>query len=428
MIYIFKNLSIGARDTLKNILKALISSFGILFLISFFVVYLSLRDSIKSHIENSLLGKLDINEIVISPGTAKKSKLLTRASNVQGTIPVSTVRRIRSMTELQNVYTIIKLDYESIVRGEMLGQARRIHMPVLGINRGFFKGKDPRWYRFRSGDPVPVVAPRAFLEILNNYLAIIDAPRLTPATMKGFPLQLIIRTVSGGPEERKEFRINAEIHSFTDIFNFLGVVVPTEYIVKFAREHAEDSGTWKKGYRYVMAYGRVKETRDLPAVTARLRKMGLSVESQNEIAEKANRALDIIDEFSLVVIGIFLLLSGISIFNSYLNIVYNRSQKFSLKRVIGASKLGIILGFVIEAAMVGALYGVIGYYTGIFLLKYLSANIAEWVPALEGVKISASGSNIFIPAILLSAAVSSVSAFVPALFASSLNLFKAVRK
>ncbi len=82
------------------------------------------------------------------------------------------------------------------------------------------------------------------------------------------------------------------------------------------------------------------------------------MESQQEIAAKTNRALAVIDGSSLV-IRAFLFLTVIAIFNSYLTIVYNRSYTFSLQRVIGVSKARIILTFVFEAAVIGALFGLI---------------------------------------------------------------------
>jgi ABC-type lipoprotein release transport system permease subunit len=51
--------------------------------------------------------------------------------------------------------------------------------------------------------------------------------------------------------------------------------------------------------------------------------------------------------------GIFLFLTVIAIFNSYLTIVYNRSYTFPLQRVIGVSKARIILTFVFEGAVKG---------------------------------------------------------------------------
>jgi len=157
--------------------------------------------------------------------------------------------------------------------------------------------------------------------------------------------------------------------------------------------------------------------------------MGLSVESQQEVAAKTNRALTVIDSSSFLIIGIFLILTVISIFNSYLTIVYHRSYQFALQRVIGVSKMRIISTFVAEAALVGIIYGVIGYFGGLFIIRYVSVNIGNWVPALKGLTFSGSlGENVLLMSAGFSALLSSVSAFVPAVFASNMNLFRAVQR
>jgi ABC-type antimicrobial peptide transport system permease subunit len=156
--------------------------------------------------------------------------------------------------------------------------------------------------------------------------------------------------------------------------------------------------------------------------------MGLEVQSQNDVAEKTNKAMSIIDTTSFAIVGILLLITVISIFNSYLNIVYTRTQKFSLQRVLGVSKLRIISGFVVEAVVVGLIYGLLGYYLGSTLVHYLTINIEELVPVLKGIVIQPIREGLLVQALLASMGFSALSALVPAVFASNINLFKAVRR
>lgn len=414
-------------DSARSVATALVSSFGILFLISFLVMYITLRDSVKSYIETNLFGRLSINEIIIYPRVRKTNRLFSHNINLARSIPYGTVQKIRGMTELAEVHSIIKLDYEVKVRGEMMGQARRIHMPLCGIDRAFFKGKDPNWRRFRDSEPVPVVAPKAFIDLLNNYFMVIDVPPLDERTMNGFPLQLII-TTSRSAEKPAEYTIPAEIHSLTDIFAFMGAIVPSDFITRFAREHRGESGKPGAGYKQVIVYAKVRDVKNLPAVTARIEQLGLTVESQNDIAQKTNSALEVFDKFSMIIVAVFLVLTVISIFNSYLNIVYNRSQKFSLKRVLGVSKLQILVSFVAESAVVGLLLGCIGYFLGKYAIQYISLRLSGWIPAFSGMTIQSVRGELLVLSLAFSVIISSISAFIPALFASNINLFKAVRK
>jgi ABC-type antimicrobial peptide transport system permease subunit len=208
----------------------------------------------------------------------------------------------------------------------------------------------------------------------------------------------------------------------------MGILVPSDFIFKYMRQHRADYPDGQPELRYMMMYVKVRDIKKLPEITKQIQKLGVQVESQQDVAAKTNKALSIIDGSSMVIIGMFLILTVISIFNSYLTIVYNRSQKFSLRRVLGVSKARIIMGFVVEAAFVGMLYGLAGYYAGNWLLKTASAYLAKWVPSLSGIVLVSSDGAVLYIAIAASAAISSLSALVPAVFASNINLFKAIRK
>ena len=427
MIHIAQNILFIIKNSGRNIAKALISSFGILFLISFVVLYLSFRDSIKNYVETNLFGKLAINEIKIFPKKTSTDTFFATASSVNASISPETVKKVRKTPQLEKTYSVIRLDYDTRVRGELMGQGSRIHVPVFGMDRSFFKDKDPYWKNFINTEPLPMIAPRFVFELLNNFLSAMGMPVMTPDKFRGFPLRLYVFTEDTNGKEIRNVTEGAA-HSFTDIVNLPGVIIPTDYIVRFCKKHQNDSGTYKKGYKYVMLISTVKDVKQLPDVTAKLKSLGLAVESRDDIAQKTNRVLEIIDDSSLVIIGILLILTVISIFNSYLTIVYTRAHQFSLKRVLGVSKIRIIMGFVFEAGVIGAIYGGAGYLLGNWLLDYFISNVGKWVPALQSLTVEKAGTGVLFLALALSASISSVSALIPAIFASNINLFKAMKK
>lgn len=272
--------------------------------------------------------------------------------------------------------------------------------------------------------------PKISLKLLNNYAAVKGLPQFTENMLTGFPGEIFIKTTDAarkGPEE-KNYEIPGELHSFTGDIDFYGILVPNDFIYSFVREHRGDIEKGKVPYSTIRLYARVKDVKNLPAVTKTIEEMNLRVESQSDISKKTNRALEVIDGLSMLIGGVILALTVLAIFNSYLIIVYNRSYGFSLKRVIGVSKFRIVVTFLLEAGLIGALYGIAGYYAGVFLTKYLSASIASWIPALQGLVIEPAGTDVLIKALTLSVIISSLSALIPALFASNMNLFKAVKK
>ncbi len=427
MLYIINNLRLSISDTIKNILKSLISSFGIIFLISFLVLYLSFRDSLQKYIDTKLFGKISINEILIKPYS--KGKLLSLAnSSITGKyIPAWKVRKIKKMDDLKNVFSIMRLNFPSKVAVEMLGKKKRMYTPICGIHRSFFKGKIRNWKQFYYKNTVPVIAPAIILQIANNFMSIKGYPIINEKFLKDFPIRLDIYTTPAFVEPRVDQKIPAKILGFTDAIDFPGILVPSNFIYSFSKKYKKQAKR-KNGFNYIMIYAKVKDIKKLPEISNKIKKLGLKIESRKDIASKTNRVLEILDASSLVIIAILLILSIISIFNSNLTIVYNRSQKFSLKRILGISKLRIMISFMFEAIAIGALYGIIGFYLGNYLISYFSGNIEQLLPILKDISLESKSDDLFIKALGLSVIVSVLSAFIPALFASNVNLFKAVRK
>lgn len=427
MLHILKNVVLSLSDSIKNIARALFASFGILFIISFLVLYLSFRDSVKSYIESNLFGKLAINEIKIYPKKTSSNNLFTTASSINASIDIDKIKKIRRMKDFSRTFSIVRFDYDTRVKGELMGHRMRILIPVFGVQKQLFEGNNPYWKSFTNTRPLPVIAPRFSYEVLNNMLITQGLPVMTPENFRGFPLELHIytRDTSG---RRIRNHTECEAHSFTDLLNLPGVIVPTDYIVEISKKHQNDSGAFKKGYKYVMMIARVKDIKKLPEITTQLHNIGLDVESRDDIAKKTNQVLEIIDKSSIVIIAILLILTVISVFNAYLTIVYIRAQQFSLKRVLGVSKLRIVFSFVLEAALIGALYGLAGFFLGSWLVSYLKVNLGKWIPALANIIIQGTDASILVMAIGLSAAISALSASIPAVFASNINLFKAMKK
>ncbi len=80
------SLMLWLKGTVKGILKSLISSFGIMFLNAFAVLYFSFKDSVTNYIESNVLGKLAINQIKVFSSGSKNNKAFASASIIRGSI------------------------------------------------------------------------------------------------------------------------------------------------------------------------------------------------------------------------------------------------------------------------------------------------------------------------------------------------------
>jgi putative ABC transport system permease protein len=266
------------------------------------------------------------------------------------------------------------------------------------------------------------------MDVYNNFAASNGLPALSPKALGMLSIEMIIGRSSFSRTGKKEFKYNAKIFGFTEAITTAGIIVPSDFIKDFCRINSGELQLDDKCYSTIMLIGSVKEINRIPAITKQIRAMKLNVESQADIADKTEKALFVLNITLNVILVITLILTIIAVFNSYLALVYNRSYMFSVQRMLGASKLRIVLIFVIESGIIGAIYGLAGYFIAYYLLIYVSNNISAWIPILQGLNFRL-GSHQYLPAALaFSVFVSGFSALIPAVFASNLNLFKAVKR
>jgi ABC-type lipoprotein release transport system permease subunit len=442
MIHLLRSIFYGVRSSISNIVISLVSSFGILFIITFLILYMSFRSSVQTFIDENFLGNLDINEIVIEPENETRENVYASGSGRGAKLTRDQVLAVREMEDFKETFTLIQFDYRVRLRIEMFGTRTAPLLPFYAIEPEFFEGKVDDWTRFyyRPGGSVPVIAPKFTIMMINNYLYFQGMPQFKITDMKNFPLTIKVEsrnkiTMPGGDNSEANdgdvqiLELDSHIYDFTAAIDRPGAIVPMDFITYFSRRAHYADGRWKRGYTYLMMYAKVKDIKKLPETVKKLEELGLRVKSQSDIAKKANQVLEIIDQFSFAIIGILLVLTVISIFNANLNIVNQMSHKFSLTRILGVTKIRIVLTFILESAVVGALYGIIGYYAGNYLFEYAAEYIQELLPEIASISFEASrDTQVLYLAIILSAGVSAASSFIPAIFASNINLFKAVRR
>ncbi len=422
MRYILQNIYFVTRDLLKRIPRVFLSSFGIIFLIAGVVLFSSFRKAVRDYMEQRIFGKLSINEIMITPVQTSGSLNLTATAVSSHAIDNRKVRSIQSMKNLGEVYPVMRLNYPSILSVGMFGRYMKTDILISGVPREFFRLTKSNWRKFRDSPDIPVIIPYFALDLYNNFAVVNGLPEMSEKMLTGFTMDLIIGS-SSFSESRTQFRYRTRVFGFTPRISSTGILVPLDFLHRFCRENSSSLGKSRPCNSCVMIIARVKDNRDIPSVVRKIKGMGLQVESQKDIADKTRKAVSFIDGAFLLVLIIVLALTVIAIFNSYLAMISSRMQEISLKRVIGESKFRIVIVFLLEALLAGLLYGLAGYYAGYLVINKLAYSLHQWIPLLKGLNLSMEFGPMLGWSMLLSSLVSIISAFIPALFASNLNLF-----
>lgn len=420
IVYLLRNLRLELRDLAGRIARVLLASFGILFLITFLIIFLSLRSSVSGYLEKRVFGRLDINEIQVTPPAASEQAALNLFAPSSNEITEAKVRAVKKIRGVRDMHRVIRLNAPAMLRAGMFGIHMRTDILVSGVEREFFRGTDINWRKFVPGEHLPVVIPYFALDLYNNFAAVNGLPELGKKALEGFMMDLSIGKSSfnrGG----KEHLFPAKVSGFSDKLSSTGIVVPSDFIRRYCREMPGATQST------IMLHLASDSPASLPRIVDELRRLNLRVQSRRDIAEKTNRALGLIDGAFYIIMIIILALTVVAIVNSYLAVVYNRSQEITLKRIVGQSKLRIIFSFTAEAAAVGMMFGVGGYFLGHVIITQLSGSLPKWVPLLAGIELLPVPGRYLPAAVLVSGAVSAASALIPAVIASNLNLFKSTK-
>jgi ABC-type lipoprotein release transport system permease subunit len=425
MHYIIRNIILIFQEIKKNIPRTLLSSSGVIFLIAFLVISISIKNSVSDYLKKRIFGELQINQIKVTP-QSQISILKFSASDVA--INDVQIKKIKNIEGLEKVEEVIRLNCPTSIRAGMLGMYLRSDMLISGVDNTFFKDTKLKWKDFKQKENVPVVIPLFVMDVYNNFAASNGLPALSPKALGMLSIEMMIGRSSFVRNGKKEFKYNAKIFGFTETITTAGIIVPSDFIKDFCKANSSELQLADKCYSTIMLIGSIKDINRIPGITKQIQSMKLNVESQTDIAQKTEKALFLLNLTLSVILGIILILTIIAVFNSYLAVVYNRSYMFSIQRMLGASKLRIVFIFVFESGIIGAIYGLAGYFVGYYLLVYLTNNISDWIPLLQGLNFKLQSHEYLSVAVGFSAFVSGISAFIPALFASNLNLFKAVKR
>ena len=425
MQYIFRNIKLIFQEIKKNIPRTLLASFGIIFLIAFSVISTSIKNSVSDYLKERIFGELQINQIKITPRNQTSVLNFSAAGIV---ISDSQVREIKRIEGLQDIQEVIRLNCPASLKAGMFGMYLKTDMLISGVDKSFFKDTKLKWKDFKQKEYVPVVVPLFVMDIYNNFAASNGMPALGPKALNALSIELLIGKSSFARNSSREYKYKAMVFGFTDTITTAGIIVPSDFIKNFCRANSSDLSITDKCYSTIMLICNVKEVSAIPGIAKKINAMNLDAESQADIAQKTEKALFILNMTFSIILVIILILTIIAIFNSYLAVVYNRSYNFSIQRMLGASRLRIVFIFILEAGIVGVLYGIAGYFTGYYFLVFLTHNISNWLPLVQGLNFIPAEHDYLARVIGFSAMLSCLSAFIPAFFASGLNLFKAVKR
>ncbi len=122
---------------------------------------------------------------------------------------------------------------------------------------------------------------------------------------------------------------------------------------------------------------------DAAQIVALLEERGFRVESLKTTLDIANRTLSIMQTMLGSIGGLALFVAAIGIANTMIMSVYERTREIGILKAVGASPGNIRLLFVVEAALIGLLGGIVGMIGGWLLGLGLNAGILTYFDYMD---------------------------------------------
>lgn len=229
--------------------------------------------------------------------------------------------------------------------------------------------------------------------------------------------------VAGDPEEYNNhyYNIYCDLDTLREMLKkeFKGRVIPGQ--------PSTQSGKAYKDFYYSYAQVCVDDVEHVDAVSAAIRGMGYNAETNAEYLESVKSELAIVQAVLGGIGAVSLLVAAIGIANTMMMSIYERIKEIGIMKVLGCSLRNIKQMFLLEAAFIGLIGGIIGN-----LFSFLISSVINFVTG-QGEAMGFDGNISYIPLwlVLLSMGFSMLvgvaAGYFPALRAMKLSPLSAIR-
>ena len=238
-----------------------------------------------------------------------------------------------------------------------------LQIPVVGVAPELVKGEVGAGLVFEdpgpgSDRPIPVLLSRRLLEIYNKTIAPAWSVRRLPAGLSIVGLELPVKIGHSIVPRKTEDRVYEARLKLVGLSNRVPIYLLAMPLATVRRLHVE-YGKEDQGYTQLTILARRPE--DVPALTAAVRRMGLSVdEGERATAERVGTVVLVTTGALVFLATIMCALAALAIAQSLSASVRGRAKEIAVLQALGAAPSDVRRIVLAEGAIVGLAGGLVG--------------------------------------------------------------------
>ncbi len=279
------------------------------------------------------------------------------------------LERLTSLPEVVAAYPKLEVSLPLGAQGgkRLFGRPLYTDLFMIGVPKALLEPEVGTAFGEQDGI-IPVVISTQLLEIYNNSVAAsLGTPQLTADTLKGFEFDIVIghSLMLGNRGAVRQGVERARIVGVSQHALRLGVTVPMATARRLLATYGD-----KVPEHYASVLLRARSPSLVPALTERVAELGLSVD---ETARKTSDILTAATVLASLVGILVLLLAALNIAHSFYAQLSERRRELAILRAVGARQRDLVALVLTQAAILGALGGVLGAAAA-----YLGALLVDW--------------------------------------------------
>lgn len=413
---------------LKNLIhrkgRTLITTAGIVIGIASMVILVGISNGLKEAAYNSVTAGGSLTIIDVLPNIQGNRLFQLVAPGKGGKLDENTIDELSKIKEISTISPEYTIKKAISIEGQIFGQTLRTDSIVLGIDEKFVHEELPENVQWQTENGViPFLISSRLLDMYNfTFAQSNNLPTLKESDFLNKEVKILVGESTLLPGIKNGLTIlRGKIIGFSPKVDLIGITVPLNSLDLFGEK--EQQGINK-------IHVEVKQFEILEDVAEKIENLGYTT----DYIQKRIQGLQ--TTFSFIFLGlssismIILIVSGLSILNTFLSSVRERKHDIGIMRSLGATQKHILLLFLQEASLIGffgGLFGTIIGYSSSFLVDFaIHSLLPVRINFLEESLIKISP-ELMVFSIFFAILLSTVSALIPAYQASRLDPVKALK-